>query len=646
MKHKNPVEKKYQDTQSAFKFKKSIVKKIKSYLKDSQFGDTYSDVSRTIENIDKCCSRWIQEIYQNQVDYTVKSRRIAFETCKNKMCPICAKAKSNKIFAQTSLVMRYLYGQAIDENDYEVSHQGYDLHKPHGDFIPFHLTLTIKNPSYNQFPIFYDTMNEALVRLFKKNKGSKELQLRNYTLGYQASREVSQSSEAAKNNELHPHIHVLLLLSNDILNYKGDLKGLILKEWNIALKQAYLHVKNNRIKEAEELNKSVEFDYDVFPDVTQVDIREIKSEQAGKFDDNLVKAIAEVSKYPLKPESVLDMSADTIIMLMELLKNRQTITYSGIFRQARKELCLTNPLSTDKIVDRAQNTLVAVKYHVATGNGYFVQKPMRKFEILEYALQNSSEAIEYRYASKNKQELMARNSILLQDYKSYDFKNLDNLFPSLKNYSSEQEIQGHLLPKILNDVLNYVRDEEIPRVIRDRIDRKLEKQALEDKLINEKPKPEPEKEMKNYFNITLNTDKLEVLVEANNLYYQELKTIDIIDNKLDSKIKELSHALEIFMNAIISDKNYLGICHKHKFDKLININFEHDELQLFVEANNLYYEELITKLKDKNLANELKDTNDIFKTFFGMMIIEYYKLALSKWNECNSIVCRLLRPHS
>lgn len=49
--------------------------------------------------------------------------------------------------------------------------------------------------------------------------------------------------------------------------------------------------------------------------------------------------------------------------------------------------------------------------------------------------------------------------------------------------------------------------------------------------------------MKNYFNITFDPDELHVLIDANNLYYQELNAINIIDSKLDIKIKELNEEL-------------------------------------------------------------------------------------------------------
>lgn len=255
----------------------------------------------TAKNIHLCAYSLYLEKYVNNTTLEMKEKAKPLMTCKNKFCANCTYLKSRKVLQQTIKVMEY-----INNNDIK--------------YVPYHLTLTIKNPSVDDFEKTLKTINNAFRLMFKKTSKYK---FKNFVLGYQASRETTQSQDAKQRNELHPHIHVLLLLDQKFYNAKSRSSKLtkidILKEWNLCLR----HYDSN------------------FPESTQIDFKQIKTDKTN--DANLqINAIAEVSKYPVKLGDLTKMSDQHFELLDSVLFNKRLMTFGGIIKDARHKLSLVD----------------------------------------------------------------------------------------------------------------------------------------------------------------------------------------------------------------------------------------------------------------------------------------------------------------
>ena len=78
-----------------------------------------------------------------------------------------------------------------------------------------------------------------------------------------------------------------------------------------------------------------------------VDVRKIKNVSDSK-------AVAEVSKYPVKDSDVLvyddwDLTVSTVAALDKALANRRLIAYGGILKDAKKELALADEENGDLV---------------------------------------------------------------------------------------------------------------------------------------------------------------------------------------------------------------------------------------------------------------------------------------------------------
>lgn len=213
---------------------------------------------------------------------------------RNKFDPLSAHRKGILMFAQTSRVMDKILEQA-----------------PNTRFI--FLTCTTKNVKapdvskevdryYTAFRRIFGTGKEVIADARKFNRqidGTiKELEV--------TYREVSKDT-------YHLHAHLILAVKPTYF-----------------LPQNYMTQKKMR----ELWAKAADLNYDPF-----VFIETIKGHGQA-----LKKAVAEISKYPTKPTSILslseDLGAEVLANLQRALFNRRLITFTGIFRKVRRELKL------------------------------------------------------------------------------------------------------------------------------------------------------------------------------------------------------------------------------------------------------------------------------------------------------------------
>jgi hypothetical protein len=334
---------------------KSFIDKMNDYRKNNQSIINKFEIiedKKTASKIDACANSFYLKSYA-QVKYlkvdnstgelkkhydidNIKNKMQPFFTCKNKFCSNCCYLRSKKLFVETYKVLENIV----------VNKQI--------TFIPYHLTLTVKNPTIEEYTHYQNVMNKAFKLLVKNTSKYK---FKNFILGYQASRETTQSQEAKLRNELHPHIHILLLLKSDFVDKFRVAKitqSQILQEWNECLKH-----------------------YDSsFPEVTQLAMKKIKSKtdaEAAVYGNNVDlqnSAIAEVSKYPVKISDLTKMSDKDFKVLNNALFNARLITYGGIIKQVRAELKMSDKKVIDAFLGEETFELIKVQLYNLLNNKY------------------------------------------------------------------------------------------------------------------------------------------------------------------------------------------------------------------------------------------------------------------------------------
>lgn len=380
---------------------------IKNY---AEYQDLHK-FQKQASNMQKCCNRFFAEIWESEKLKDTKRKTKPFQTCKNKLCAICCKIRSNRLFNQTYNVIDHIKEQEIK-------------------FIPYHLTLTIKNPTYSQFSDYYKIMNDAIHDLLDKHQKSKIYKLRNFVLGWQCAREVSQIESAKDTGTLHPHLHILLLLSPDFIVGRSQKlnKDDILAEWNYALK-------------AQKAD---------FPDCTQMTFKKIQADKKTTLLNAEANAIAEVSKYPTKPGDMLCMPDTVLLDLLKNLDGKRMVTFGGIIKQVRNLLGYSGNIEVvDSFIREDLYKLTGLKLYNFS-DGIYKRQNIRKTDLLEYRTISSSELTELNYA-KDEEEIKNR-SAGVQQYLDQDFTEL-NKIQEIAKYKDYENMADSDLAEIANQVL-------------------------------------------------------------------------------------------------------------------------------------------------------------------------------------------------
>lgn len=375
---------------------------------DVDFNGKYQ---KQVKSLTSCCDRFFVEKWHSESLDDTKRKQKPFRTCKNKFCAICCKIRSNKLFHDTYNVIDY-----IKKNDVV-------------KFIPYHLTLTIKNPTYEKFKHYYDVMNAAIHDMLDKNQKSKVYKLRNYVEGWQCAREISQSEAAKNDDELHPHLHILLLLKPNFLNgnKQSVSKNAILKEWNNALK-------------ANDPN---------FPYCSEIKLVKVKQNSKNDLVDNEAVAIAEVSKYPTKPADLCKMDDNVLLDLLKNLNGARMVTFGGVIKDIRKLLKISDEGVVDVFIHENEYKLINVKLYNFSNNVYKKQN-IRKKDILEFRLLASSELTELNYAADK--EKVSKRSEAVRAWQHLDYTNINNIV-EISKYKDFENIKDSDTAEIFSKVL-------------------------------------------------------------------------------------------------------------------------------------------------------------------------------------------------
>ena len=281
--------------------------------------------ANTLENIQNCGN---DLVFARLAD---NSRKLAAANfCKYRLCPMCNWRKSLKLFSQIGKITEAILAD-----------------KPARFMF---LTLTVKNCNGEELKDVLDQLNKGFAYLTSPSRTfAPAKKLKESLLGYVKGIEVTYNE---KDNSYHPHIHIVLEVKPSYFS-KGYIKH---AEWRDIWKQA------------------MKLDYD-----PQVNIKVIKGDEGEAPSPG---AIAEVAKYPVKFESILNIkkletAARAAINLHFGLKNRRLTTFGGDFKEYQKRLKLDDVESGNLIhVEADKDSKAAIvayelfKYNMKVG-GYF-----------------------------------------------------------------------------------------------------------------------------------------------------------------------------------------------------------------------------------------------------------------------------------
>jgi hypothetical protein len=366
-----------------FTQKKRIINKISDKYLELNKIEENKRFSKTALNMFFCYSKFHLEVYQ-QINNTdnKKSKTMTEISCKNRFCPTCNHVKSKKHYTRTY--------QAIEK-----------MRKDGIDFIGYHLTLTIKNPEIQNLENDYILMNKAFDNFMKNYKELKE-----FLVGYQASKEVEQSKEAKIRKEFHPHIHVLLLLKpsfyNSVSRNQKITSNDIFEKW-IKCCEFYGLVAG---KQAQHLQK-------IKVNKDKIDLNDTL--------DPFLSAISEVSKYGVKPSTLDKISVDDFYVLETSLYKKRQLSFGGLLKKY-----ITDEKSENEFLHENEFILSDI---------YFLEFMQKKYNV-----DILNEIEKTKYVSKKETEEMIRKN--MKEFKKSD------------EYKHRKEIEE--LRKLIN--INYELD--------------------------------------------------------------------------------------------------------------------------------------------------------------------------------------------
>lgn len=217
--------------------------------------------------------------------------------CKVRLCPMCGKRRSRKIYAQVSKVM----DEIAD------------------DYAYLFLTLTIKSCRGNDLKDMLDLLFKAYKRMFERAK------IKRAVKGWFRAIEITHNLDinSSSYDMYHPHFHVILAVNKSYFTDKTYIKQ---AEWTQFWKD------------------SLKVDYDPI-----VDVRRFKATN----EKELSKSLAESAKYTVKDNDYLvddeEMTDKTVKVLDEALAHRRLVAFGGRLKEVHKQLQLDDTVDGDLV---------------------------------------------------------------------------------------------------------------------------------------------------------------------------------------------------------------------------------------------------------------------------------------------------------
>lgn len=211
--------------------------------------------------------------------------------CRVRLCPMCQWRRSLKLFSQVSKITDYINQQQNNQVRY------------------LFITLTQKNCCGSELVQEINKINKSFSLLVDKTKRVQPAsKFKKMLLGYIKSTEVTYNP---KTKTYHPHLHCIFAVQGEYFN-----------------KANYINKNSWRAIWADLLK----IDY-----LPQIDVQAIKPARQQK-------AVAELTKYPAKVSSILNLpqaqAVQVIIDLTTLCYKRRFVAFGGIFKKTKALLKL------------------------------------------------------------------------------------------------------------------------------------------------------------------------------------------------------------------------------------------------------------------------------------------------------------------
>jgi plasmid rolling circle replication initiator protein Rep len=275
-----------------------------------------TDMERYAERLHDCCSflgfRW--ELDENSQDLKLKLN--SGRRCCVRNCPICQWRKSLSWIARFKKALPSI----VEAN----SSARYIF-----------LTLTVQNCEIDELRKTLNWMNKAWNKLIKRKTFP--------AIGFARSTEVTK----AVDGRVHPHFHVLLMVSSDYFAGRSYLKQADWTAlWKSCLGVEYTPIVNvkavkNRRKRVQTSNE-INMPLDISDD----------SEAILAISGEISSAIVETFKYAVKPQDLIGTGSEKdkqwLIKLTTQLRHTRAIALGGEFKKYLSEKETENELKEEK----------------------------------------------------------------------------------------------------------------------------------------------------------------------------------------------------------------------------------------------------------------------------------------------------------
>lgn len=223
------------------------------------------------------------------VDENNNKRLVSANSCRVRLCSLCAWRRSLKCFHDTMQIVQYM-----QENDPKAY---------------IFVTLTVKNCVAEKLSETLDLLFSAVKRLYERKE------IKSAWKGCVRNLEVTHNCDvdSADYDTYHPHFHMLVAVNKSYFKSRDYIsRDKLRRLWKECLRVDYL---------------------------PQVDIRACKGSDAH--------AVAECSKYATKASDYLifedwDLTVDTVRTLDKALANRRLVNYSGVMRDVKRLLKISD----------------------------------------------------------------------------------------------------------------------------------------------------------------------------------------------------------------------------------------------------------------------------------------------------------------
>lgn len=250
----------------------------------------YDDIDkRKAERLRSCGKFLLFDVDENN-----NKRLVSANSCRVRLCPLCAWRRSLKCFHDTMQIVQY-----INEH-YKLSY--------------IFVTLTVRNCKADKLSETIDLLLSAFNRLFKRKEIVRAWR------GCVRNLEVTHNVDVndVSYDTYHPHLHLLVAVNKSYFTSRDYIsRDKLRRLWADCL----------RIDD-EEYRKWL-----------QVEIQACKDTDA--------KAVAECSKYASKAKDYLifddwNLTVDTVKVLDKALANRKLVHYVWLFRDVKKTLKISD----------------------------------------------------------------------------------------------------------------------------------------------------------------------------------------------------------------------------------------------------------------------------------------------------------------